>query len=227
MQPFWISEHSSPNAFPDVEYALDEPNGLLAAGGDLTTERLLCAYRHGIFPWYSDDQPILWWSPNPRAVLFPPHLKVSRSLRKTLRRGVFKVTMDNAFSEVVSQCAEPRRDGNGTWITSAMAAAYVCLHRLGYAHSVECWVDDRLAGGLYGVAMGKVFFGESMFSRERDASKVALHHLCQQGLELIDCQVPSAHLASMGAVMVPRTQFTAMLDQWCNSDSLTSRGVAS
>lgn len=196
--------------FPPVELA--SPEGLLAIGGDLRCERLLAAYRRGIFPWYNEGQPILWWSPDPRAVLFPEKIKIARSLRKTLRHGGFQVTLDRAFKEVMESCAAPRRKGaTGTWITPAMVAAYCELHRQGYAHSVEAWRDGELVGGLYGVALGAVFFGESMFSRVSDASKVAFVNLVQQlqvwNFSLIDCQLSSAHLLSLGAEELPRKVF--------------------
>lgn len=200
--------------FPPVEAAT--PEGLLAIGGDLRPERLLEAYRHGIFPWYSDDQPILWWSPDPRTVLFPAKLKISRSLRKTLRQGKFRVSFDQAFGEVMRACAGGR--GNqppGTWITPEMLDAYTRLHTLGHAHSVEVRDDGQLVGGLYGVALGAAFFGESMFSRATDASKVAFAHLVRQleawGYTLVDCQVASAHLFSLGAEEIPRAEFLARL----------------
>ena len=213
--PYWILDTAPPNAFPALEHALNEPNGLLAAGGDLTPERLLCAYRNGIFPWFNRDQPILWWSPDPRAVLFPGDLKVSRSLRKRLRQRDFDVSIDRDFPAVIRSCAAPRAGCRETWITNEMRAAYLRLHALDYAHSVECWADDKLVGGLYGVALGKVFFGESMFTSRPDASKVALVHLCQQGFELIDCQLSSEHLARMGANAIPRAAFRSLLDRWC------------
>ena len=202
--------------FPDTGQALSYPNGLLAVGGDLSTERLLKAYQRGIFPWYEDPQPILWWSPDPRSVLFPEEIRVSRSLAKTLRRNRFRVTTDRAFHRVLSGCAAPRARERGTWITNNMARAYMDLHQEGYAHSVEVWDDQQqLQGGLYGVAMGRVFFGESMFSRVSDASKVALvalgRLLIEQGMELIDCQVESDHLNSMGARNIPRLDFENFL----------------
>ena len=169
--PFWLDPQSDPAQFPDPGYALEEPNGLLAVGGDLSPARLLNAYRQGIFPWYSNDQPILWWSPDPRAVLFPDKFRISRSLRKTLRKCPFRVTLDTAFAAVIDACSKPRGDNDGTWITDEMKQAYVQLHRIGFAHSVECWEGDELVGGLYGVSMGKVFFGESMFARTSDASE--------------------------------------------------------
>ena len=215
LQPFLIMRHWPPDAFPDPECALDEPNGLLAAGGDLEPRRLLHAYRRGIFPWFSEGQPILWWSPDPRAVLWPDALKVGRSLRRTLRRGTFTITGDTAFDRVVRECAAPRAGRDGTWITPRMAAAYGRLHRAGHAHSIECWRGADLAGGLYGIAIGRVFFGESMFSRASDASKAALAHLCTLGFGLIDCQLPNPHLARLGAVEMDRRRFRARLDTLC------------
>ena len=212
-----IPENSSPDSFPGVDRALLEPNGLLAVGGDLTPTRLLNAYRRGIFPWFNDDRCIMWWSPDPRAVMFPHLIRISRSLRKTLRQGRFRVTANEAFEQVVLGCASRRREQHGTWITQEMMAAYHRLHRLGYGHSVECWNGPELAGGLYGVMLGKVFFGESMFSRERDASKVALAHLCRADIQLIDCQIPSAHLSRMGALQLRRQRFISLLDSWCDS----------
>ncbi len=217
--PFWIHPSDTSLTFPDVNLALREPDGLLAVGGDLTPERILAGYRRGIFPWYSDDQPILWWSPDPRSVLFPARFKVSKSLRKTLRRKRFRVTMDQAFEEVIRACAAPRRGSSGTWITREMAAAYTVLHHMGHAHSVECWLDGQLAGGIYGVAIGRIFFGESMFSRESDASKVAFAFLARQlsawNFALIDCQVHSTHLVSLGAQQMPRAEFIRQLNAWC------------
>lgn len=217
--PYWILEHSSPDTFPDIEQALTEPNGLLAVGGDLSPTRLLHAYRRGIFPWFNDDRYILWWSPDPRAVLFPQNIKISRSLGKTIKQKRFKITVDRAFAKVMSGCAAPRTEQHGTWITEKMFNAYTQLHAMGYAHSVETWMDSRLAGGLYGVAMGKVFFGESMFSRERDASKVALVHLCALGFEVIDCQLSSDHLTRMGALDIARRDFATLLDRFCSEAS--------
>ena len=214
---FWIPTGSAPDTFPTVERALREPDGLLAAGGDLSVDRLLNAYRRGIFPWYSDPQPILWWSPDPRCVIFPGKLHVSHSLRKTLRRDGYDVSIDTAFEEVVRACAGPRRNqpGSGTWITDAMQTAYLELHHLGYAHSVEVRMDDELAGGVYGVALGRAFFGESMFSQRPNASKIALAwlsaKLSEWGYELFDCQVHSAHLARLGAVLIPRAEFIRRL----------------
>lgn len=216
--PYWLNSHD-PGDFPDVSLALTEPDGLLAVGGDLTVKRLLTAYQRGIFPWYSEDQPILWWSPDPRTVLFPEQLKISRSLRKTLRNKPFTVSFDRAFTEVIQACSEPRPDQNGTWISEEMQQAYIRLHAEGHAHSVECWLDSKLVGGLYGVSIGKVFFGESMFSRTSDASKVAfvclVKHLQAKGYPLIDCQVHSEHLESLGASNIPRVEFIGFLEKYC------------
>ncbi len=202
-------------AFPPGSAALDEPNGLLAAGGALTPEWLIEAYRHGIFPWFNPGEPILWWSPDPRLVLIPDAIRISHSLRKTLRRGHFEVRFDTAFAEVIDACAAPREPGLGTWITAEMRRAYCRMHELGVAHSVESWRDGKLVGGLYGMALGSVFFGESMFSRESDASKVALAHLARflrtRGYVMIDCQMTTAHLQSMGAREMPRSDFCAAL----------------
>ena len=215
--PFLLTRDSPANAFPDPELALDEPNGLLAVGGDLGPRRLLYAYRHGIFPWFSEGQSILWWSPDPRAILWPDSLRMSRTLRRTLRRGAFTVTTNTAFDQVVRGCAAPRAGQDGTWITSRMAAAYGRLHRVGHAHSVECWRGTHLLGGLYGIAIGRVFFGESMFSRATDASKVAIAHLCTLGFGLIDCQIPNPHLTRLGALDMDRRRFCALLDTLCDT----------
>ncbi|MCB1858708.1 MAG: leucyl/phenylalanyl-tRNA--protein transferase [Gammaproteobacteria bacterium] len=197
--------------FPPVERAESEPNGLLAIGGDLSLNRLLNAYRAGIFPWYSVDQPILWWSPDPRLVLFPKRIRVSRSLKKAMKRQPFEVSFDNSFSRVISACSEPRLGQEGTWITTEMKSAYTELHRQGFGHSVEVWLEGRLVGGLYGVAIGQVFYGESMFSRVPNASKVALVHLARflsdAEFRLIDCQVHTDHLVSMGAEPLDRESF--------------------
>jgi len=205
----------SGDPFPEVERALAEPNGLLAAGADLSLPRLLEAYRNGIFPWFGHDQPILWWSPDPRMVLFPAELKVSRSLARTLRNARFEVRADTAFDAVVEGCRQPRRGESGTWITEGMTEAYGTMHRAGFAHSVETWLDDKLVGGLYGVALGRAFFGESMFARVSDASKVALVALARQlqhwGFGVIDCQMNTAHLASLGAREISRAEFTRRL----------------
>ncbi|QLF91809.1 leucyl/phenylalanyl-tRNA--protein transferase [Pseudomonas sp. ABC1] len=209
----WLSRDY--HGFPPLESALREPNGLLAAGGDLSVERLLAAYRHGCFPWYQEGQPLLWWSPNPRMVLFPAELHVSRSLGKSLRRQPFQITFDQDFAAVIGHCAGPRRDADGTWITSPMQQAYLRLHTLGVAHSVEVWQDERLVGGLYGLAMGRLFFGESMFSHVTDASKIGFVHLARRlqawNFELIDCQMHTRHLASLGAREIPRQAFATAL----------------
>lgn len=215
----WLDPHNDNQPFPHPNRALTEPDGLLAAGGNLTPRRLLRAYRMGIFPWYSADQPILWWSPDPRLVLLPECLKVSRSLRKTLRKGLFAITADTAFEQVVAACAGPRQGEPGTWITSEMFRAYCRLHRLGHAHSIETWQQGELVGGLYGVSLGRVFYGESMFSWISDASKIALVALAAQlqrwEFAVIDCQVTTAHLLSMGAVDIPRSSFLQLLECYC------------
>jgi leucyl/phenylalanyl-tRNA--protein transferase len=201
------------SVFPPPELA--EPGGLLAVGGDLAPPRLLLAYSMGIFPWYNEGDPILWWSPDPRCILDPAELRVSRSLARTLRGEEFTVTYDRAFAAVIDACAELRRDGEGTWITGEMREAYCRLHALGHAHSVEVWHEGELAGGLYGVCLGRCFFGESMFHRVTDASKVAFatlaRHIAARGFELLDCQLPSPHLASLGAREIPREEFLARL----------------
>ncbi|HEY5604669.1 MAG TPA: leucyl/phenylalanyl-tRNA--protein transferase [Gammaproteobacteria bacterium] len=217
--PFLINPDNTSFEFPDVSLALDDPNGLLAVGGDLSPQRLLNAYRHGIFPWFNPGEPILWWSPDPRAVLFPGNIIISRSLGKTLKKTLFSVTVDQAFNEVMAACQAPRVKQRGTWITAKMRLAYNEMHRRGYAHSIECWQNTVLVGGLYGMAIGRVFFGESMFSKVNDASKVALVVLTDKLMEwdyqLIDCQVQSEHLISLGAETIPRGQFCAYLNQWC------------
>ncbi|MEY2907960.1 MAG: leucyl/phenylalanyl-tRNA--protein transferase [Pseudomonadota bacterium] len=201
--------------FPPTEAALDEPNGLLAVGGDLSPERLLTAYGRGIFPWFSEGDPILWWSPNPRAVLLPENFKLSRTLRKSLRSKGFELACNYRFEAVMRACAAPRADGAGTWISEEMIAAYSTLHALGYAHSIEVSQDGELVGGLYGIHLGKIFFGESMFSRVTDASKAALAALvwlARRGhFDLIDCQVESPHIMSLGAINIPRAEFEARL----------------
>lgn len=218
--PFLISPSDTSYEFPDVSLALEEPNGLLAIGGDLSPPRLLSAYRHGIFPWFNPGEPILWWSPNPRSVLFPEKIHISRSLRKTINKNLFTLTTDLAFDEVLQSCQAPRVTQQGTWITAEMRIAYGKMHELGHAHSVECWQNNELVGGLYGVAIGRVFFGESMFSKVSNASKVALVFLAdklqQWNYQLIDCQVRSEHLDSLGAEDVPREQFCTMLKKLCN-----------
>jgi leucyl/phenylalanyl-tRNA--protein transferase len=206
-------------AFPPSELAEDD--GLLAVGGDLSVDRLILGYSMGIFPWYSDGYPILWWSPDPRLILIPQELKVSRSLRQTIKKDIYTITMDKAFEQVISNCADIRRgEDDGTWITSEMKDAYIQLHNAGYAHSVEAWNADELAGGLYGVILGRAFFGESMFAKKNDASKVAFvkfaEFLIKRGFELIDCQVTTRHLMNFGAREVPRTEFLEMLTKALN-----------
>ena len=202
-------------AFPDTSTALHDPNGLLAVGGDLTPDWLLAAYRRGIFPWFSDDQPILWWSPSPRCIVLPAETEFSRSLKKVIRQERYQVTFNRAFEQVLDGCAAPRAQESGTWITHDMREAYLEMHDLGHAHSVETWRDGKLVGGLYGLAIGEVFFGESMFHRATDASKVAFAHLVRQlerwGCSLIDCQVSNPHLLSLGAIEVPREKFEQLL----------------
>ena len=213
----WLTTEGDRDWFPPLDQALDEPEGLLAAGGDLSPERLLAAYRRGIFPWYSAGQPVLWWSPNPREVLVPGEFKCSRSLAKTLRNRGFEVTFDREFADVVRACAANRENSAGTWITPEMLAAYCRMFDRGHAHSVEVRLEGRLVGGLYGVLLGRVFFGESMFSRERDASKVALAHLADRavvaGLQLIDCQLPTPHLRSLGSRPMARDDFSRQVAQ--------------
>jgi leucyl/phenylalanyl-tRNA--protein transferase len=214
--PYLLAPNDPSAAFPDVSEALREPDGLLAIGGDLGVARLISAYRRGIFPWYSDGDPILWWSPNPRTVLIPDQIRISRSLNKLLRRRRFSVSMDRDFPAVINACALPREPGGGTWLVPEMISAYRALHVHGIAHSVEVWLDGALAGGLYGVAIGGVFFGESMFTRVDNASKVALVHLCRRlaewRFELIDCQVLTGHLIRMGASQMPRDQFVRRVE---------------
>jgi len=215
----WLSPTDAPGSFPAPTDALTEPNGLLAVGGDLSPARLLAAYPRGIFPWYEEGQPILWWSPDPRAILWPDRLHVSRRLARTLRSSELRITADTAFGEVIEGCAIPRRYSPETWITDEMHAAYQKLHRLGWAHSFEAWQGKALVGGLYGLAIGRVFFGESMFSRVRDASKIAFVHAVQflktSGFALIDCQVCSAHLQALGATTLPRATFLEQLEALC------------
>ena len=213
----WLSPQDAPEWFPPLEQALDDPSGLLAAGGDLSPERLIAAYARGIFPWYSPGQPVLWWSPDPRTVLLPAEFHLSRSLAKSIRNKGFHVNMNEDFEAVIDACAAPRPRSPGTWITPEMRAAYVRLHRLGFAHSIEVRREGRLAGGLYGVRLGGMFFGESMFSAERDGSKIALSHLVRMcphnRIAVIDCQLPSRHLLGLGARPIPRTEFKALLSR--------------
>lgn len=210
----WLDPNS--NDFPPITQALEEPNGLLAAGGDLSGNRLIEAYRHGIFPWFSPGEPILWWSPDPRCTLIPGQIHISRSLRKAIRSTEFEITFDQAFTEVIAACAAPRGYTDGTWISTPMQNAYTQLHQRGVAHSVELWQNGELTGGLYGIAMGRLFFGESMFSRTTNASKIAFAIFARQlekwGYALIDCQVENNHLTSLGARSIPRTEFKQYLD---------------
>ena len=215
----WISASDPPDAFPGIDTAMREPDGLLAAGGDLSSLRLLAAYRLGIFPWFDDGQPILWWSPDPRCVMFPRDFYVSRRLKRDLRQSTAVIRFNVGFDEVIRACAKPRFAQQGTWITKDMVSAYGQLHQEGWAHSVEVWQDDVLIGGLYGLAIGKVFFGESMFSRRDNASKYALYalsrHLDCHNFQLIDCQVASQHLMTLGATMLPREKFSHSLQAGC------------
>jgi len=212
----WL--HNNFDPFPPNEQALDEPNGLLAAGGGLTQQRLITAYRSGIFPWYSPGEPVLWWTPDPRCVLFLDQLHISRSMRKRLNKKDYMVCFDRDFAAVIEACSEPRGEEEGTWITSEMKRAYCGLHKWGLAHSVEVYINEQLVGGLYGIAMGKLFFGESMFSRTRDASKIAfitlVEQLKKQGYALIDCQVSNQHLFSLGATEIARDEFLNYLEQY-------------
>lgn len=222
----WLRADDPPAAFPDIASACREPNGLLAAGGDLSEARLLAAYQRGIFPWFEDGEPILWWSPDPRCVLRPADFHLARRLRRTLANSTFTVRFNTAFGQVVSGCAGSRLGQHGTWITPDMVAAYTALHRSGWAHSVEVWNGPKLAGGIYGLAIGKVFFGESMFSRESNASKVALlaltRELQSRAFALLDCQVLSAHLLTLGATSMPRREFREILGNACASSARLS-----
>ncbi|MGB4813221.1 MAG: leucyl/phenylalanyl-tRNA--protein transferase [Methylophilaceae bacterium] len=207
--------------FPPLAYALTEPNGLIAIGGDLSITRLLNAYHHGIFPWFSEGEPIMWWSPNPRMVLYPDELKSSKSLKKTLNNNTFEVRINTAFKEVISACSLAKRQGQaGTWITNDIINGYCALHEAGFALSAECWLDNQLVGGCYGVKIGRMFYGESMFHYKTDASKVAFVHLVNylksQQVELIDCQMKTAHLASLGAREIKRDDFIEQLTKLTN-----------
>ncbi len=221
---YWVKQNLLATGFPNVEEALRDPDGLIAIGGDLSEKRLLDAYPRGIFPWFNEGQPILWWSPDPRCILELSELKISRSLAKTLSKGRLKVTFNTAFIDVLEGCAAARSGVSDTWITNDIKLAYLNLFKLGYAHSVECWHDEKLVGGLYGIAMGKVFFGESMFSRESDASKVCLVHLVHNlegmNFRIIDCQVHSGHLQTLGAKPVQRALFTKILDNYCSHEKI-------
>jgi leucyl/phenylalanyl-tRNA--protein transferase len=216
----WLTAGDAPETFPSVDDALREPDGLLAAGGDLSTPRLLAAYRQGIFPWYDDGQPLLWWSPDPRCVFRPGDLHIARRLHRDLRRSSWELRVNTAFAEVIRACAGPRRHEQGTWITKDMRRAFERLHAEGWAHSVEVWQDGELVGGLYGLIIGRALFGESMFSKQPNASKIALlfiDRLLSAGtLGILDCQVRSRHLLSMGAVTMPRAEFVERLGDLCN-----------
>jgi leucyl/phenylalanyl-tRNA--protein transferase len=211
----WLDPRDPNQNFPSPHLAMRDPNGLLAIGGDLSVTRLIRAYSQGIFPWYNPDEPILWWSPDPRAVLMPDSMKVSKSLSKSLRRGDYAVTLDTAYRQVLDACAGPRMRSRGTWLGSDMRDAYQDLHKRGYSHTVEVWRDGVLIGGLYGVALGRAFFGESMFSHATDASKIALYWLCEQlkawSFHLLDCQVASDHLRTLGAIDISRERFLNLL----------------
>ena len=215
----WLTPQDPPSAFPDIGSAMSEPDGLLAAGGDLGTDRLLYAYRKGIFPWYDDGQPILWWSPDPRCILTPGDYHIARRLRRTIPNSDVELTVNRSFTDVIRACAGPRRSQQGTWITPDMIGAFEALHNDGWAHSVEARREGRLIGGVYGIAIGKAFFGESMFSAETNASKLALLGLCQtlvrHDFEVFDCQVVSGHLLTLGARMIPRRDFGAILESAC------------
>jgi leucyl/phenylalanyl-tRNA--protein transferase len=215
----WISQHDPPEAFPDISAALREPDGLLAAGGDLRPDRLLYAYRRGVFPWFDSGQPILWWSPDPRCVIKPDSFHVARRLRRSVRNSVLALSFNQAFPTVIVACAADRTGQEGTWITDEMIEAYSGLHQQGWAHSVEVWHGEDLVGGLYGIAIGRAFFGESMFSQESNASKIAMWALCRQldahGFLILDCQVVSPHLTSLGAILMPRAEFAALLARAC------------
>jgi leucyl/phenylalanyl-tRNA--protein transferase len=210
----WL-DASQPPQFPDTELVLAEPAGLLAAGGSLAVEWLLVAYRQGIFPWFSENEPILWWSPAPRTVLYPDRFHQSRSLQKLARQQRYRITEDQDFEAVIEACADYREGQNGTWINTQMIDAYIDMHRAGFAHSIECRRDGELVGGLYGIALGRVFFGESMFSREANTSKLCLKHLADCGrYEMIDCQLPTGHLKSLGAIEISREAFENALNRW-------------
>ena len=213
----WLVPHA---LFPPIETALATPNGLLAAGGELSPDRLIEAYRSGIFPWFNEGEPILWWSPDPRMVILPSELRVSRSLNKILKKRDYEIRVDHAFSRVMQACAAPRKGQSGTWIHPEMISAYTVLHEIGLAHSVETWMDDELVGGLYGVSQGKMFFGESMFSHRPNASKIAFVQMMRQlqrwGFGMVDCQMKTAHLASFGAREIPRIEFSQRLAELIN-----------
>ena len=216
-------------AFPDIDHALDEPNGLLAVGGDLSTNRLIAAYKHGIFPWYQDNQPILWWSPNPRCVIDPSTFKASKTLAKKIARGEFDIGIDQNFTNVIAACSQ-RDQNEATWITRDMQDAYIKLYEKGVAHSIECYKDGELVGGLYGLSIGSLFFGESMFHKVTDASKVAFAQLMRlmrmQGSPMVDCQLSNPHLLSLGAIEIPRARFKTILRQHINDSPIDWQQLA-
>ncbi len=212
----WLNPDDESAAFPPAKLALKDPEGLVAAGGDLSPKRVLRAYHEGIFPWYEEDQPILWWSPDPRGIIYPKKFIAHKRLLRTLKKKAWRITYDQSFVDVMKACAEPRSNSRGTWITPEMLRAYSLLHQLGYAHSIEVWNDNNyLVGGIYGVAIGSIFFGESMFSRETDTSKVALLYLCAYldtwGYKMIDTQLTSNHLTSLGGINIPREEYLHIL----------------
>jgi len=225
----YIQPFDELDSFPPLEKAMTYPNGLLAIGGDLSAQRLLHAYQRGIFPWFSENEMIHWWSPDPRMVLYPDEFHMSRSLKKSIRKNAFEFSIDQAFESVIQACSEPRNKQQGTWITKEMQQAYIGLHKMGKAHSLEIWKENQLVGGLYGIAIGRVFFGESMFSRVTDASKAAFLALCRildtSGFELIDCQVYSEHLETLGAREIDRSLFEKQLQQYCTEESEKLSGL--
>jgi leucyl/phenylalanyl-tRNA--protein transferase len=223
----WLSPEDPPDNFPPVDAALSEPDGLLAAGGSLTTDRLLCAYQRGIFPWYDEGQPLLWWSPDPRCVFLPGDFHTSRRMQRELRHSVAEIRINTAFRDVILECAGPRKSEQGTWITPAMMKAYSDLHDSGWAHSIEVWQSGKLTGGLYGLIIGNAFFGESMFSKAANASKMALLYVTNRlntgDFDVLDCQVVSSHLTKLGARTIPRNEFVQCLTKACNSSGRFER----
>lgn len=216
----YLAHDDDATPFPSVSTALSEPNGLLMAGGNLSTKRLIAAYKHGVFPWYEAGEPILWWSPDPRCVIFPDDIRVTRSLSKSIRNGAFSIKENTAFRDVMQACAAPRKDSSGTWVTNDMIDAYCRLNDIGIAHSIEVWNEDALVGGLYGIKLGHVFIGESMFSKQSNVSKIALVHLARsEDIHLIDCQLETAHLNSMGATCIKRERYIELLNTLGASDS--------
>ncbi|MBN1379893.1 MAG: leucyl/phenylalanyl-tRNA--protein transferase [Gammaproteobacteria bacterium] len=212
----WLDETDDGTPFPDPQTALSEPDGLLAAGGSLRPLRLLSAYRRGIFPWYNPGEPVLWWAPSQRAVIYPEQIHIPRRLQRELRKLPFEISHNKAFRDVMIACAAPRKISEASWISTEMIDAYCDLHVLGYARSIECYLNNKLVGGIYGVQLGQVFFGESMFHTVSNASKAVLIETARQpDIALIDCQIPNPHLESMGMVMVPRDEFLGLLDEFC------------